>query len=311
MAAPNGSRGIRNGEPDRAGRILGLSKSGFHEIAYVEWGPVDADHVVVCVHGLTRQGRDFDYLARELASHDRRVVCPDLVGRGRSGWLRDPADYTVLQYCADMNALIARTGARTVDWVGTSLGGLIGIVLAGLPDSPIRRLVINDIAPVVPINALQRIGRYVADMPEAFDTFDEAERYLREVLAPFGDVADEHWRHLTRYSVRQDPEQGRYVTLCDPAILQALRAPANPGAHLWAYWDAIDHPVLVVRGRDSDFLPSYLSNEMARRNPNAIVHDVPGCGHAPTLMPRDQVEAVAAFLTPALDAPGSDSTLKP
>jgi pimeloyl-ACP methyl ester carboxylesterase len=293
-------------EPDRSGRILGLSRSGFHEIAYVEWGPVDADHVVICVHGLTRQGRDFDYLAGALASQGKRVVCPDLVGRGRSGWLRDPSDYTVLQYCADMNALIAHTRALSVDWVGTSLGGLIGIVLAGLPDSPIRRFVINDIGPVVPINALQRIGRYVADMPETFDTLDDAEQYLREVLAPFGDVADEHWAHLTRHSVRQDSKQDRYVTLCDPAILQALRAPSNPGAHLWAYWDAIDRPILVVRGRDSDFLPSYLSNEMVRRNPNTIVHDVPGCGHAPTLMPRDQIEAVAAFLRPVQDAPGSD-----
>jgi pimeloyl-ACP methyl ester carboxylesterase len=268
-------------EPDRTGRILGLSKSGFHDIAYVEWGPEDPDQVVICVHGLTRQGRDFDYLARELASQGRRVVCPDLVGRGRSEWLRDPADYTVLQYCA-----------------GTSLGGLIGIVLAGLPDSPIRRLVINDIGPVVPVNALQRIGRYMADMPETFPTFDDAEGYLREVLAPFGDVADEHWAHLTRHSVRKDSEQDRYLSLCDPAILQALRAPSNPGAHLWAYWDAIDLPILVVRGRDSDFLPSYLSNEMVRRNPHAIVHDVPGCGHAPTLMPRDQIEAVIAFLVP-------------
>jgi pimeloyl-ACP methyl ester carboxylesterase len=297
-------------EPDRAGRILGLSRSGFHEVAYVEWGPADADHVVICVHGLTRQGRDFDYLARELASRGRRVVCPDLVGRGKSAWLRDPVDYTVLQYCADMNALIARTGARSVDWVGTSLGGLIGIVLAGIPDSPIRRLVINDIGPVVPMNALQRIGRYVADMPEAFGSFDDAERYLREVLAPFGNVVDEHWRHLTRYSVRKDPEQDRYVTLCDPAILQALKAPANPGAHLWAYWDAIDRPIMVVRGSDSDFLPTYLSNEMARRNPDAFMHDVPGCGHAPTLMPWDQVEAVVSFLMSDQDTPPAGITPK-
>jgi pimeloyl-ACP methyl ester carboxylesterase len=310
MPTTAGSRGAGGREPDRIGRILGLSRSGFHEVAYVEWGPVDADHAVICVHGLTRQGRDFDYLAHELASQGRRIVCPDLVGRGRSGWLRDPADYTVLQYCSDMNALVARTGARSVDWVGTSLGGLIGIVLAGLPDSPIRRLVINDIGPIVPSNALQRIGRYVADMPETFATLDAAERYLREVLSPFGEVADEHWAHLTRHSVRKDSEQDRYVTLCDPAILQALRAPSNPGAHLWAYWDAIDRPILVVRGRDSDFLPSYLSNEMVRRNPNTIVHDVPGCGHAPTLMPRDQVEAVAAFLTSGHETPASDPTPK-
>jgi pimeloyl-ACP methyl ester carboxylesterase len=301
-ATTDGSQGTGHREPDRTGRILGLSRSGFHDIAYVEWGPVDADHVVICVHGLTRQGRDFDYLASELAAQGRRVVCPDLVGRGRSGWLRDPADYTILQYCADMNTLIAHTEARSIDWVGTSLGGLIGIVLGGLPGTPIERLVINDIGPVVPAGGLHRISQYVADMPETFGSFDDAERYLRQVLAPFGDLPDEHWQHLTRYSVRRDPGQDRYVTLCDPAILQALRAPANPGAHLWAYWDAIDHPVMVVRGRDSDFLPSYLSNEMARRNPRAIVHDVPGCGHAPTLMPRDQVEAVVAFLVPEQEA---------
>ena len=311
LATLDNVRGTEDREPDRTGSFFGLSRSGFHDIAYVEWGTADADDVVICVHGLTRQGRDFDYLARALAERGRRVVCPDLVGRGRSGWLRDPADYTVLQYCADMNALIARTGARTVDWVGTSLGGLIGIVLAGLSDSPIRRLVINDIGPVVPVNALQRIGRYVADMPETFATFDDAERYLREVLAPFGDVADEHWRHITRYSIRRDPEQDRYLTLCDPAVLEALRAPANPGAHLWGYWDAIDRPILVVRGRDSDFLPSYLSNEMARRNRNAVVHDVPGCGHAPTLMPRDQIEAVVGFLMPDRNTRPSSPTHQP
>lgn len=311
VAKMDGFEETERREPDRTGRILGLSRSGFHEVAYVEWGPVDADHVVLCVHGLTRQGRDFDYLASELATQGTRVVCPDLVGRGRSGWLRDPADYSVLQYCADMNALIAYTGAGSVDWVGTSLGGLIGIVLAGLPGSPIQRLVINDIGPVVPMNGLQRISQYVADMPEAFDSFDDAERYLRKVLAPFGDLPDEHWRHLTQYSVRRDPERDRYLTLCDPAILQALRAPANPGAHLWTYWDAIDHPVLVVRGRGSDILPAYLSNEMARRNPHAIVHDVPYCGHAPTLMPRDQIEAVVGFLTAERKPPTSGAALRP
>ena len=303
----SGAQSISRLEPDRSGHILGLSRSGFHDIAYVEWGPEDAEHVVICVHGLTRQGRDFDYLASDLAARGRRVICPDLVGRGRSKWLRDPADYTVLQYCADMNALIAHTGASRVDWVGTSLGGLIGIVLAGLPGTPIERLVINDIGPVVPPGGLYRISQYVADMPGAFDSLNDAERYLRTVLAPFGNVSDEHWRHLTTHSVRRDPEQGVCLTLCDPAILQALKAPANPGAHLWAYWDAIDHPILVVRGRESDFLPSYLSKEMARRNPHAIVHDVPGCGHAPTLMPRDQVEAVAAFLAPAQATPETES----
>src|SRR3954452_23717189 len=192
----------QNPEPDRARTIRGLSLTGFHDLAYVDWGPTQARPPVICVHGLTRQGRDFDYLAAYLAAAGRRVVCPDLVGRGQSGRLRDPNEYALPQYCADMNALIAALDAGQVDWVGTSLGGLIGIVLAGLPGNPIRRLVINDIAPIVPSNALQRIGRYVADMPETFATLDAAERYLREVLSPFGEVADEHWAHLTRHSVR-------------------------------------------------------------------------------------------------------------
>jgi pimeloyl-ACP methyl ester carboxylesterase len=286
-------------EPDRSGHVLGLSKAGFHDIAYVEWGPADSGHVVVCVHGLTRQGRDFDLLAGRLAALGCRVICPDLVGRGRSGRLRDPQDYALPQYCSDMNALIARSGAARVDWVGTSLGGLIGMTLAGFPGNPIRRLVVNDIGPVVPIPGLQRIGQYVAEMPAAFGTIEDAERYLRKVLAPFGTLEDEHWRHLTRHSVHLDPQQGRYVTLCDPAITHAFRTPSNPGAHLWAFWDAIAVPILVVRGRDSDLLPTYITQEMARRNPRMSLYDVPGCGHAPTLMAPEQIETVTAFLTEA------------
>ena len=284
-------------DPDRSGRICGLSKSGFHEIAYVEWGPLDAEHVVICVHGLTRQGRDFDPLAARLADQGCRVICPDLAGRGQSGRLRDPQEYALPQYCSDMNALIARSGASRVDWVGTSLGGLIGLTLAGLPGHPIRRLVINDIGPVIPLPGLQRIGQYVADMPTSFGTSEDAERYLRKVLAPFGELADEHWRDLTRHSVRFDPEQGHYLTLCDPAITHAFRSTVNPGAHLWDYWQAVDVPILVIRGRDSDLLPNYLAQEMARRNSRMVLHDVPGCGHAPTLMTRDQIDPVAAFLS--------------
>jgi pimeloyl-ACP methyl ester carboxylesterase len=147
-----------DGEPDRTGTILGLSMSGFHSVAYTDNGPPNARIPIVCVHGLTRQGRDFDYLTAHLAAVGRRVVCPDLVGRGQSGKLLNPNEYALPQYCADMNALIAALGAKEVDWVGTSLGGLIGIVLAGLPGNPIRRLVINDIGPYLPWAGLARIG---------------------------------------------------------------------------------------------------------------------------------------------------------
>src|SRR5437588_8870343 len=141
-------------EPDRTGTVLGLSLTGFHELAYVDWGPADAAVPVVCVHGLSRQGRDFDYLAAALADVRRRVVCPDLVGRGRSGRLRNPNEYALPQYCADMNALVARLGTEQADFVGTSLGGLIGMVLAGMPGNSIRRLVVNDIGPFLPWKGL-------------------------------------------------------------------------------------------------------------------------------------------------------------
>ena len=290
--------GLRDLQPDRSGSILGLSKTGFHEIGYVEWGPTDAERVVICVHGLTRQGRDFDHLAAHLAALGIRVICPDLVGRGRSGRLRDAQDYALPQYCSDMNALIAHSGAARVDWIGTSLGGLIGLVLAGFPEPhPIRRLVINDIGPVVPASGLQRIGQYVAEMPISFGSLNEAEQYLRKVLAPFGNLEDEHWRHLAAHSVLLDPATGRYLTLCDPAIREAFKtSPNSSGAHLWTYWDSIDIPILVVRGRDSDLLPAYIAQEMARRNPRMRLHEVPGCGHAPTLMSPDEIEPIARFL---------------
>jgi pimeloyl-ACP methyl ester carboxylesterase len=283
--------------PDRSGRIRGLSTSGFHDLAYVEWGAAAAEPIVFCVHGVTRQGRDFDHLGDQLASAGRRVVCPDLVGRGQSGRLRDPKDYTLPQYCADINALIAHTNATEIDWIGTSLGGLIGIVLAGLPGHPIRRLVINDIGPIVPPEGLFRIGRYVAEMPLAFETLAEAESYFRDVLAPFGALDDEHWRHLTRHSLRWDEGERRYLMLCDPTITQAFPSIGRSGTHLWQSWDAIDVPILLIRGTKSDLLPSYIAREMARRNPRMALHEVPGSGHAPPLMTPDQIETVTDFLT--------------
>jgi pimeloyl-ACP methyl ester carboxylesterase len=283
-------------EPDRTGAIRGLSLTGFHEVAYVDWGPLDAAVPVVCVHGLSRQGRDFDYLAADLAASGRRVICPDLVGRGRSGRLRNPNEYALPQYCADINSLLARIGADQVDWVGTSLGGLIGIVLAGLPGSPIRRLVVNDIGPFLPWDGLARIGSYVSAMPADFHDLGEAEAYFREVLAPFGDLPDEHWSHITRHSVEWDPSRERYVMLCDPQIVRAFRNPWHYSLDIWKYWTAIEAPIFVLRGADSDMLPADLAREMIRRNSRAEVHTIEGCGHAPPLMSPDQIRSVANFL---------------
>ena len=283
-------------EPQRSGAIRGLSLSGFHKLAYVDWGPERANVPVVCVHGLSRQGRDFDYLAADLAAAGRRVMCPDLVGRGRSGRLRDPNEYALPQYCADMNALIAHLGADEVDWVGTSLGGLIGIVLAGLPGTPIRRLVVNDIGPYLPWSGLARIGSYVSSAPTDFESIAAAESYLREVLAPFGDLTDEHWAHLARHSVARDPASGRYAMLCDPQIVRAFRNPWHYSLDLWKYWTAIKLPMLVIRGVDSDLLTADLAEKMERRSLFAKIHEIEGCGHAPPLMNADQIKLIADFL---------------
>jgi pimeloyl-ACP methyl ester carboxylesterase len=282
--------------PDRTGSILGLTRRSFHRVAFTDWGPPVSDRPVLCVHGLTRNGRDFDHLAAALAGEGRRVVCPDLPGRGRSERLKESSDYVLPQYCGDMTVLIGALGCTEVDWVGTSLGGLIGMVLAALPGSPIRRLVINDIGPYLPWAGLLRLGANLNDAPKSFDSIEAAELYFRRVLAPFGELEDEHWHHLTAHSVEWKPERQRYESLCDPNIAYAFRNPWHYSVDLWKYWDAIEIPILVVRGQHSDLLPEDVLKDMLRRNRNATAHTVQNCGHAPALVAPDQIELVGAFL---------------
>jgi pimeloyl-ACP methyl ester carboxylesterase len=195
-----------------------------------------------------------------------------------------------------MTTLIAALGQVEIDWVGTSLGGLIGMVLAALPGSPIRRIVINDIGPYVPWAGLLRLGANLNDTPKGFETIEAAESYLRRVLAPFGQLADEHWRHLTVHGMEWKPERQRYESLCDPDIGHAFRNPWHYSVDLWKYWDAIDIPILIVRGEQSDLLPQDVLAAMMRRNRNATAHTVRDCGHAPALILQDQIEVVEAFL---------------
>src|SRR5271169_3312913 len=220
LASPSGPE-KQTIAPDRVGCIRGLTRRGFHRIAFTDWGLESCGRPTLCVHGLTRNGRDFDYLAAALAKGGRRVVCPDLPGRGRSEQLRDHSDYVLPQYCGDMTVLIAAIGSAEIDWVGTSLGGLIGMVLAALPGSPIRRMVINDIGPYLPWAGLRRLGNNLDEAPKGFKTIEAAELYLRRVLAPFGELKDEHWRHLTAHSVEWKPERQHFETLCDRNIAQA------------------------------------------------------------------------------------------
>lgn len=284
-------------QPDREGALLGLSPSGFHKVTYVDWGPADDPRPVICVHGVTRQGRDFDPLAAKLAAGGRRVICPDLPGRGRSGRISDPDSYSLPQYCADMNALVAHLRVREVDWVGTSLGGLIGMVMAGFSGSIVRKLVINDIGPFVSSTGLRRIGDYIARMPGGFATIEDGERYFREVLAPYGYLADEHWRHLTIHSLRWDEAKQHHAVLCDPAISKAFNMPwFHPPLDLWKYWEAISVPILVLHGARSDLLSRDLTLQMRKRNRLANVFSFDDCGHMPPLMAPEQIGIVTDFL---------------
>lgn len=272
---------------------LGLSASGFHRIAYVEWGAPSNGRVLVCVHGLTRNGRDFDWLARALAE-DYRVACPDVVGRGRSDWLADKSGYGYPQYCADLNALVARLGVERVDWVGTSMGGLIGMMMAAQPGTPIHRLVMNDIGPFVPKAGLERLARYVGKDPR-FADLAAAEAYTREVAAPFGTLGEAEWRHLALHSVRQEPDGGWRLRY-DPAIGDPFRTDEIADVNLWPVWERVRCPVLVLRGERSDLLLPEVAAETARRGPGARVIEIAGCGHAPALMAAEQIAPIRDFL---------------
>ncbi|MCB9957631.1 MAG: alpha/beta hydrolase [Rhodospirillaceae bacterium] len=275
---------------------LCLGTAGFHRMFYTDRGDPESDLVTVCVHGLTRNSRDFDMVAERLAQ-SRRVVCPDVVGRGRSDWLPDASLYTYPQYMADMGTLMARTFAEAVDWVGTSMGGLIGMMLASLPKSPIRRLVLNDVGPFVPAAALQRIAGYVGKDPH-FKGLAELEAYLREVHAPFGKLSDAQWRIMATHGFRK-LEDGSLGLAYDPAIGEVFKTTPIEDVDLWAIYDRITCPVLVLRGATSDLLSEDTARQMAERGPRATVVEVPNCGHAPMLMADDQVAAVAGFLEAA------------
>jgi len=275
------------------GTFAGLGPHGFHRVHYTEWGAADNPHVVVCVHGLTRNARDFDFLAQRL-SERCRVICPDIAGRGFSERLTHPEDYGYPLYLADMAALIARTGADRVDWVGTSMGGLIGMLLAVQPGSPLRRLVMNDVGPLVPKAALERLAGYVGQDPR-FDTLEAVERYLREIFAPFGPLTDEQWQHLAQYgALRLD--NGRYALAYDPAIGNAFKGPLQD-VNLWPVWKALRLPVLVMRGAESDLLLAETAKEMVESAPSGSkLVEFAGIGHAPALMADDQIAAVEDFL---------------
>lgn len=281
----------------RALSLACLSKTGFHRVAYREFTPHEGTWAhpvpVLCIHGLARNARDFDRLAGVLAAAGRRVVCVDVVGRGDSGRLRDPLDYVYSQYLADMAALIARLDCRQVDIVGTSMGGLIGMMLAAQPETPLRRLVMNDVGPFIPKAALLRILDYVGKDPRFADIV-EAEAYHRRIYRGFGALSDAEWRQLTETSLRPDGEGWRLRY--DPGIAAHFRTVEIADVDLWALWDRVGCPVLVLRGLESDLLLPQTAADMTCRGPGAQVIELPGCGHAPALLDPAQTQAIRDWL---------------
>lgn len=280
----------------RAGSISYLLAGRFHRLSFEDWGEPDAPPVV-CVHGLTRNGRDFDALAADL-SRDFRVICPDLPGRGRSDWLPDPMLYQAQHYVAVLAHLLSWIG-RDVAWVGTSLGGICGMLLAAADGTPINRLVLNDVGPFIPADSLRRIRDYMVasgDSPimSRFPDLEAVERHLRLVHAPFGPLTDAQWAAMARHSSRALPD-GKYAMHYDPRISEPLRGHEPADVDMWAIWDRIRVPRMVIRGETSDVLPAETLRRMEESG--ATAYQVPETGHAPALLDPAQIAAIRSFLT--------------
>lgn len=308
-----------SGEGPRLDYVTCADPAGLHRMAYWEWGESDNDKVLICVHGLTRTGRDFDQLAQALRQ-DYRVICPDVVGRGRSDWLINPAGYVVPQYVADMVTLIARLEPKRLDWVGTSMGGLIGLALAGTlaaspalrpargqwgmgdtVDIPLTRMVFNDIGPQLNAPGLTRIAGYVGQ-DQRFDRFQDAVDYVRTLSAGFGQHDTDGWRDLTRFVFHE--QGGQWIKhydlrIAQPFVGQTPEALDMAEQLLWQSWDHLPGPALVLRGAQSDILSKPALTQMLARNPGASSVEFAGVGHAPTLRDAEQIATVRDFLLAA------------
>jgi pimeloyl-ACP methyl ester carboxylesterase len=270
-------------------------------MAYTEWGDPANPRVLVCVHGLTRSGRDFDRLAAALC-HEYRVICPDVAGRGLSDWLADPKHYVIPQYVADMVTLVARLNVETVDWFGTSMGGLIGMALAGLPNSPIHKLLLNDVGPRIEPVALKRIGDYLG-RPISFATEQEGVDYAAALASDFGPLTAPEWRAINAPLLRE--REGRWEFRYDPRIAEPFasataESSAIGEAVLWHSLSSVASPVLVVRGESSDLLSRETVAQMIERGQALRSCEVAGAGHAPAFVSDAEIAiARGFFLDPA------------
>ncbi|MFM1980753.1 MAG: hypothetical protein RLZ68_2018 [Pseudomonadota bacterium] len=279
-----------------------------HRMAYWEWGDAAAGHVVLCVHGLSRQGRDFDVLAKALVARCAtpiRVVCPDVAGRGQSDWLSDPMAYQVPTYAMDMLALLAQLKPTTLDWVGTSMGGLIGMAVCGQPNLPlpalVRRLVLNDVGPAVAWVFVERLKTYLGKSM-SFESVEQAAAAMWAISTSFGPHTPAQWLELSRHMVKPIADGSDQVALhYDPAIavpvqFLTIEVAAQGEAMLWHLYDAITAQTVLLRGADSDLLTPATAQAMVQRGPKARLVEFAGVGHAPTLIAPDQVDTVASFL---------------
>ncbi len=276
---------------------LGLGFHGFHRLNYLEWGDVEkfqSQETLVCVHGLTRNAHDFDYFAQKLCDQ-YRIVCPDVVGRGDSDHLEASDGYNYLQYNADMNALIARLNVTEVNWIGTSMGGIIGMVLASVQQSPIRRLVVNDIGPEVSRDALMSIAEYIGRTDE-FASLKELEDHLRTIYKEFAPMSDDDWEQMAHYSSRRT-KRGTWRRKVDSRVGEAFRDSITYfNVDMWDTWESISCPVLVLRGKDSSFLSEQTAKRMLECGPETTLVEFDDTGHTPTLRNDEQVDVIADWL---------------
>ncbi|MES2106698.1 MAG: alpha/beta hydrolase [Pseudomonadota bacterium] len=275
-----------------------LSPSGLHQLSYKEWGDPGNSRVLICVHGVTRVGDDFDALAAALCD-SYRVICPDIVGRGKSGWLRNPQHYQIPQYVSDMVTLLARADAETVDWFGTSMGGLIGMGLAAIPDNPVGKLILNDVGPTINAGAIARIAEYIGQ-DVRFPSFEQAAAYIKMISLSFGPHSEAEWNKLATDVLKQDSD-GQWTRNYDLGLAVPIKATtpemATAGqAALWAAYDAIRCETLLVRGSESDLLSLEVAQQMTQRGPQARLVEIAGVGHAPTFVHQDQIAIVKDFL---------------
>ena len=252
--------------------------------------------MVVCAHGYSGNARDFDYLAARIAP-EARVVCIDFPGRGDSQWLASPLEYNLLQFASDARALVKRLGVREVDWVGTSMGGLVGMLLASRPDSPIRRLVMNDVGAYLPMDALRAIGRHL-DAPESFPSLEAVEKHLRRTRRDWGRIGETQWAAMARHQARPlKPGSSEYRLHFDPRIARLVRPiPFAPGLSFWDAWYRVGCETLLLRGEYSEVFPEDVAQTMLTVRPQARLAVVRRCGHAPSLMNEEHAAMVRGFL---------------